>query len=157
MRLCRKKFDLFEGGFYFIGNDNVYKEFPKYKSYLDIFKDLITKERIYPSDYLIKTKKSTVVFNTPSVSGCHGWKLAEYFSLGKFIISTPLNNLMPSNFEKALVSVDKLDDMEKVLDDVIADEDYKKQIERNSIAYFQEYLSPIAVIKRIVDESITSN
>jgi hypothetical protein len=65
--------------------------------------------------------------------------------------------LMPGNFEKALVTVCKLDDMDKVLDDVIADEDYKKQIERKSIDYFQEYLSPNAVIKRIVDESITSN
>lgn len=157
MRLCSKKFDLFEGGFYYIGNDNVYNEFPKYKSYLDIFKDLITKVRISPANYLIKTKKSTVVFNTPSVSGCHGWKLAEYFSLGKFIISTPLNNLMPGNFENALVSVDKLDDIEKILDNVIANEDYKKQLERNSITYFQEFLSPNAVIKRIVDESITSN
>ena len=47
-------------------------------------------------EYLQKTKSSAVVFNTPAVWSCHGWKLGEFLALGKAIISTQLVRELPS-------------------------------------------------------------
>ena len=51
---------------------------------------LLAPRRYSLDEYLENTKRSVVVFNTPAVSSCHGWKLAEFLALGKAIISTPL-------------------------------------------------------------------
>ena len=39
------------------------------------------------------------VFNTPAVHFCHGWKLGEYFCLGKIILSTNFQNYIPNGIQ----------------------------------------------------------
>lgn len=78
----------FEGGFA-PRNDNNHLEFEKY---------IHKKYRL--KDYINKIKRSRLVFNTPAVFSCHGWKLAEFCALGKAIISTPLSRKMPGHFLK---------------------------------------------------------
>ena len=71
---------IFEGGF-------VVQEG---RSSVDLFKDCLA-EKSYPySEWLQKTKRSALVFNTPAFWDCHGWKLGEYLALGKAIISSLL-------------------------------------------------------------------
>lgn len=50
-------------------------------------------------EWMDKTKKSIVVFNTPAFWNCHGWKLGEYLAMGKCIISTELSNDLPYPLE----------------------------------------------------------
>ena len=106
-------------------------------------------------EYIIKTKRSFVVFNTPSVGGCHGWKLAEYLCMGKAIISTPLTREIPG---RGLVHGDNIHfvNTTKELYDAIElirdNPDYRKKLEKGARSYFDEYLSPTSVIQRIIDK-----
>ena len=62
----------------------------------DLFADCLLKNPYSYNEWLDKTKRSSVVFNTPAFWDCHGWKLGEYLALGKAIISTPLSNDLPA-------------------------------------------------------------
>lgn len=55
-------------------------------------------QRVRHADYLDRTRRSAVVFNTPAVHDCLGWKLGEFLALGKAIVSTPLGREMPGRF-----------------------------------------------------------
>ncbi len=65
----------------------------------NFFVDFTMASRIPFTEYMTKLKSSLVIFNTPAVFGCHGWKLAEFRALGKAIISTPLTRELPSPLE----------------------------------------------------------
>ena len=43
-----------------------------------------------------KMTLSAFAFNTPTVHGCHGWKLSEYLAMWKAILSTPILNELPA-------------------------------------------------------------
>ena len=109
--------------------------------------------RHYPyTEWVEKTKRSTLVFNNPAVWQCHGWKLAEYLALGKAIISTPPVNDLPS----ALVHgqhVHYVDGSEDSFRDailtILKDHDYRKHLEKNAHDYYETYLSPHRVIERL--------
>ena len=79
------KNSIFEGGFA-PGKDDI----------SDRFNKLTINLKYSGYEYLSNTKRSLVVFNTPAVQSCFGWKLGEYLALGKAIISTPLTNTLPS-------------------------------------------------------------
>ena len=108
-RACKNLFPKFEGGFYYIDGETPLKECPRYPEYLEMYGDMIIHERISMKAYMKKTKRSAFVFNTPSVVGCHGWKLAEYLAMGKAMISTPHLNVMPGMFEKDRHYIEALD------------------------------------------------
>ncbi|MCB1037592.1 MAG: hypothetical protein KDD47_27420, partial [Acidobacteria bacterium] len=42
------------------------------------FEEETAPRRVSIAEYVEKTKRSCAVFNTPAVSGCHGWKLGEF-------------------------------------------------------------------------------
>lgn len=131
----------FEGGF--APGKETY--FPKYKS-------LFLKKKYSHFQYLENIKKSFVVFNTPAVQNCFGWKLAEYLAMGKAIISTPINNLLPSPLVNGK-HIHFVDGTEKSINNAInliqSDIDYRRLLERNSRDYFFKYLSPKSIIDRI--------
>ena len=150
--LCKKKFNKVEGGFFYIENENILKEFPQYSKYKILYKDFILTERISPSEYLEKTKRTAIVFNTPSVLGCHGWKLAEYFAMGKAIISTGLNNEMPENLLETdkIIIVDNDKQMEEAIDLLKGNVDMRESMEKQASSYFKKHLSPEAVVEKIL-------
>lgn len=45
-RLCRNFYPKIEGGFFYIGGSSVEKEFPKYRQYLEEYKDILYRRRI---------------------------------------------------------------------------------------------------------------
>ncbi len=151
LTICRKIFKKNEGGFFYIENVNVLKEFPQYINYKSIYKDFIYSRRISPSRYISKTKKSCVVFNTPSVGGCLGWKLGEYFAMGKAVISTPINHSMPKNLTDEIVFVENGHSIEDSILRIKNDSEFRKKLELNASAYFENYLRPSAVIKSLID------
>jgi glycosyltransferase involved in cell wall biosynthesis len=148
IRQCQKIFSSFEGGFFYIKNGN--KIFPEYEKYVEEYKGLLYTKRITSTEYISKTKKSCIVFNTPAVSGYLGWKLGEYFAMGKAIISTHLNNVIPYTDNIPLLIVDDLNDLADAIARLKNDNKLRKKMEEESRQYFNNYLAPKIVIKRII-------
>jgi len=132
----------FEGGFA-----------PGKEGYFPEYRHLILEKKYSHNQYLRRINKSFVVFNTPAVQSCLGWKLAEYLALGKAIISTPIINLLPSPLING-EHIHFVDGSEKSINNAIniiqSDHDYRKILQHNSRAYFLKYLSPSSILKRII-------
>lgn len=152
LKEAKEIFPKFEGGFFYIKNAG--KEFKKYNEYIKTYDGLLINKRIPMDDYLFKIKRSSVVFNTPSVLGCHGWKLGEYLAMGKAIISTPITNKMPGNFlsGKNYIEVKTREDIHNALIYLKQHGEIRKQMEKDNKEYFDNYLSPSSVIKRIINK-----
>ena len=152
-RKCKNTYPQFEGGFFYINSPGVLKEFQKYSEYLEEYKDMLIKKRISMKEYMARTVKSAIVFNTPSVLGCHGWKLGEYLAMGKAIISTPLNNIMPGSFVsgKHFISASNDNEIEVTVDELRKNPKKILELKKNATEYFNQYLSPTAVIERILN------
>lgn len=155
-RACKKIFPKFEGGFYYIDGETPLKECPRYPEYLEMYGDMIIHERITMKAYMQKTKRSAFVFNTPSVVGCHGWKLAEFLAMGKAMISTPHLNLMPGFFQKDKHYVEALnaDEITNAVAYLRETPEIINQLKVNAKEYYNEYLAPKAVVNRIINRLI---
>lgn len=123
------------------------------------FDDFVINSRISLNDYLIKLKQSIVVFNTPAVSNCHGWKLAEYLALGKVIISTPISRELPERLilnKHYLLTDGSVEDITKNIIQVLSNSNFAQELSRESRNYFDRNLSPKATCQLIID-NIVSN
>lgn len=117
------------------------------------YKELIYK-RIILNKYLDKIKKSILVFNTPAVQDCHGWKLPEFLMLGKAIISTAhVNNLaIPLEHGVHLHYVgDSKEEIKEGILKILENPEYRTSLEQNSLEYFSKNLAPQIVVKRLID------
>jgi glycosyltransferase involved in cell wall biosynthesis len=132
----------FEGGFA-----------PRTKDDIRGFEDLTTSSRISMNTYLNNTKTSALVFNTPTVKGCHGWKLAEYLCLGKAIISTPLSRVLPgplNNKEHLIYTNGIPEDISEKIDAILMNPSLKHRLETQAKQYFERHLLPKVVIERLL-------
>ena len=153
LKACKKAGINVEGGLFYVKGESVLKEMPDYPKYKGEYKDFIYENRLSMDDYIRKTKESVVVFNTPSVCECHGWKLAEYLCMGKAIISTPLTREMPDPLEhsKHVHFVNSVDEIYNAVVKINSDEHYRKQLEKGARAYYEKWLAPEIVIKRLIE------
>ena len=153
IRISQKLYPTFEGGLFYIPGAE--QMFPPYVRYKDEFKDVLITKRIGMREYLRGTHRSAIVFNTPSVCQCHGWKLAEYLAMGKAIVSTPLSNVMPGEFVDGVHyrCCNTATDVEAVMKELQSDESKREALKQNAKMYFEEYLAPRAVVKRILDRA----
>lgn len=117
------------------------------------FDNLVINKRYALKRYLINTKRSTMVFNTPAVLNCHGWKLGEFFALGKAILSTSFYNKMPEsivNHEHIyFLNNDSEMEMKEKIKNILDNHQLKLKLEKNSKEYFENYLMPRKVIERL--------
>ncbi|MFI2743770.1 hypothetical protein ACG2LH_13595 [Zhouia sp. PK063] len=133
----------FEGGFA-----------PRSNNDIQGYENLQVKSRISFKEYLQKIKNSSVCFNTPAVLKCHGWKLAEFLCMGKVIISTPLSRIMPVSIndkETILYTSGSKEDILNKLNSVTSNIELFCRLERNSRIFFENELSPIKVVEKIVN------
>lgn len=154
LKACRNAKITIEGGLFYVNGQDVIDEMPDYPKYKEIYKDFIYEDRLSMDDYIKKTKASVVVFNTPSVCGCHGWKLCEYLCMGKAIISSPLSRVLPGEgliHGENVHFVQTPEDIYDAVVRIINNDDYRRKLERGARAYFEKYLAPEIVIKRIID------
>lgn len=101
-------------------------------------------------EWLNKTKESILVFNTPAFLNCHGWKLGEFFALGKAIISTELSNDLPAPLihgENIHYVGNNLKDMKDAIDYIASHPDYRKKLENGARQYWDSYGAPKQTIK----------
>jgi glycosyltransferase involved in cell wall biosynthesis len=132
---------IFEGGFA-----------PRQNRDIDDFDAYTTAEWYSVNEYLRKVKQSVVVYNTPAVLDCHGWKLGEFLAMGKAIISTPLSRLMPGDFIDRVhfYQVDDQNDYKTEIETLLKNEKLLQELEANARNYYEIYLSPQKVIAAIM-------
>lgn len=143
IKTCRSSKSLeFEGGLYANMKHPYYKEFEEV---------IIHKTYAFP-EFLARIKKSIMVFNTPAVHKCHGWKLSEFLALGCSIISTKLSY----DFSRPLIHgehvhfISDSNEIDSVIQELIAKPDYRKKLALNAQGYFNQFMSPKEVIKSII-------
>ena len=154
LKACKKAGINIEGGLFYVNSDSVLQEMPDYPKYKEEYKDFIYESRLSMDDYIRKTKESVVVFNTPSVCECHGWKLAEYLCMGKAIISTPLTRELPAPLEhgKHVHFVNSVDEIYDAVVKINSDEHYRKQLEEGARDYYEKWIAPEVVIQRLLEK-----
>lgn len=141
IRACKELNEVsFEGGLVSQGKE---------RSSESIFADCLSNS-ISMKDWMEKTNRSVLVFNTPAFWDCHGWKLGEYLAMGKCIISTELSNDLPAPLEHGknihFVENDK-DAMKEAVRYIINHPDYRANLERGAREYWEQYGSPVASLK----------
>ncbi|HKI87076.1 MAG TPA: hypothetical protein VKA53_10060 [Thermoanaerobaculia bacterium] len=117
------------------------------------FEDLTAESRLPLKEYVARMKRSVVAFNTPAVSHCLGWKLAEFLALGKAIISTPLARELPAPLEhgRHVHYVDGSEgEVREALEILRRDHAYRAKLEQNARGYYETHLEPEAVIERLL-------
>lgn len=116
----------------------------------ELFSDVVTMQSVAFSDWIEKTKRSALVFNTPAFWDCHGWKLGEYLALGKCIVSTKLSNDLPYPLEHG-VNIHFVEDTEKsmreAIEYILAHPDYRHKLEQGAKEYWEKYGTPEASLK----------
>ena len=155
MREGQRLMEHFDGGFFYIDSPGVLEEFPKYEEYLSDYGDMIYKKRLTMKEYDKRNRKSWFVFNTPSVAGCHGWKLAEFLCEGKAIISSHLVNLMPGEFKNGthFIEANSREEMADAIIRLRDNKEFVQDLKHNAYHYFEEFLSPGAVMRRVFSQA----
>ncbi len=116
----------------------------------NLFSDVYTSHRETFPNWIKKTKRSALVFNTPAFWNCHGWKLGEYLALGKCIISTKLSNDLPYPLEhgKNIHFVeDDEESMREAIEYILAHPVYRHKLEQGAREYWEQYGTPEASLK----------
>jgi hypothetical protein len=132
----------FEGGFA-PRSDNDESDYP----------GLYVSRRYKLKEYVRRTGWSTMVFNSPAVHGCLGWKLGEFLALGKAIISTPIGRVMPGAFdpEEHFVHIDgAAESFDAAIARLVEDRQKREVLEQRARQYYDEYLRPDRVVRRIL-------
>jgi glycosyltransferase involved in cell wall biosynthesis len=145
--LKRNKNIKFEGGLY------VYDNTP-YNTNID--RNLLFNKRISHKQYIKKTMRSLFVFNTPSVWGCHGWKLGEFLAMGKAIISTKLYRDLPEPLihGENIHYVNNEQELYEAIEKIRTNNEYRHHLERGAKQYYEKYCSPKSVISYIINRDI---
>lgn len=153
MRLCKQHMDTFDGGFFYV--DQAEQESAEYSRYQQEFADMLYKHRLPMSEYDKRNRRSWFVFSTPSVIGCHGWKLGEFLCEGKAIVSTPLNNVMPGDFQSGVhyLEVATLQEMEQAIVRLRDDGGLVERLKRNAFDYYNEWVSPEASVRHVLEKA----
>lgn len=115
----------------------------------ELFSDCLSKG-VSMKEWMEKTKRSVLVFNTPAFWDCHGWKLGEYLAMGKCIVSTPLSNDLPAPLEHGknihFVENDQ-EAMREAVDYIMNHPDYRKKLEQGAKDYWEQYGTPEASLR----------
>jgi len=134
----------FEGGF----SKKRYKIIPGYEEFT-------IDKRYSHREYIQKIKNSMVVFNTPAVQDCLGWKLGEYLALGKAIITTPITRELPAPLVDGehvhYLKNPSKKTIHEAIERISADKSYRTKLESGSHRYYKEHLEPNRVISYLID------
>ena len=116
------------------------------------FEDTSATKTYNHGSYIHHLKQSTIAINTPAVHNCLGWKLGEYLALGKVILSTPIDRVLPGDFRKGVHFHEFTDvnaDFESSVKLLLHDREYARDLAHHAKTYYDNYLKPVRVIERI--------
>jgi hypothetical protein len=104
------------------------------------------------SRYVAGVRGSAIAFNHPAVHGCLGWKLGEYLALGKAILTTPVDRVLPVPLEHGThwhVADPTAEGLAEAIELLMSDGDYRRHLERGARRYFDDWVEPRAAITRL--------
>lgn len=107
--------------------------------------DVLLSEEIPMTEYMDQMGKSLLVFNTPAYHKCHGWKLPEYLSQGKIILTTPFENELPvplEHRESAYFADEDEESLYVAIREVVSDTKLQLKLENGSRELWSSYYSP---------------
>lgn len=105
------------------------------------------------NEYIEGMKHSMLVFNTPSVHHCHGWRLPEYLSQGKVILSTPFVNELPVSLvhgKNIYFSEADEQSLYDAIKNLALDSALRKQLSFGSREFWNEHACPEACVRRFI-------
>lgn len=115
--------------------------------------DVIIRNEIPMQEYVRLLERSLLVFNTPAVHVCHGWKLPEYMAHGKIILSTPFVNELPVGMIHGknifFSNADELS-LYEAIKTIVNNRQLQATLEEGSRRYWDEYASPKACINHFI-------
>lgn len=120
----------------------------------DCPEDVLLNKEIPMTKYMELMTKSLLVFNTPAVHNCHGWKLPEYLSQGKIILSTPLINELPIALEHGkniFFTGTSEDAIYNSIKELLNNTDLQRSLEQGSMDYWIQNASPKACISHFLN------
>lgn len=146
IRICRQSDLEFQGGLF------SFHEHPE----IDKFQDVLSDDFVSQTEYMKRIKRSTMVFNTPSLHGGHGWKFGEFLSMGKAILSTRILNDMPHPLEhgKNIHFVSDEAEMKAGIETILNNPGYRKKLEQGALEYYKTYLMPEKQIQRLINSHL---
>jgi len=106
------------------------------------------------AEWIAKSMRSSVVFNTPAVFGSLAWKLPEFLALGKAIISTPLARSLSAPLvhgEHIHFVEGSVASMREAVSLISRDDRYRATLEQGARAYYLQHLQPARAVRRIID------
>lgn len=117
--------------------------------------DIIWTDNVAYSEYLQKMQRSAICFNTPAYFGCHGWKLPEFFSVGKAVLSTPFVNELPIPLTHKknvfFVNDSSEDELYRGIYTMMTDKTMRTQLEKGAMEYYSEFMSPKACVSLLIN------
>lgn len=117
------------------------------------YEHLTINRRFTHAEFIEKTKASAVAFNNPAVERAFSWRLGESLALGKAIVSTPLERLVPSPLihgEHIHLVEPSFEAMRGAVEKICGDDAYRRRLEQGARQYYLDYLSPSATVKRVL-------
>ena len=110
-------------------------------------------DRVSTSQYLRQMAESSFAFSSPAVHGCLGWKLGEFFAMGKAIMTPPLGRDLPAPLVHGehvyFVSPER-----KAIRDAVErlshDQELIKTLQHGADSYWRDYLHPKRQIERMI-------
>ena len=141
IRNCRSLNLTFEGGLF---TENINGQ--------NGYSDIVTNQFVHHTDFIANIKKSTVVFSTPAVWGCHGWKLGEFLAMGKAIISSSFQNEMPEPLKHGenIHFVANEQELREAVQKITTDKAYRETLQKGATTYYQQYIQPSVVISKLI-------
>lgn len=121
----------------------------------DCPKDVLLENEIPMVEYMRHLDESLLVFNTPAYHHCHGWKLPEYLSQGKIILSTPFVNELPepmTHGENIYFTQPDENSIYNSIKLILDDYSLQRRLEIGSNRYWIEYASPEACVRNFINE-----
>lgn len=116
--------------------------------------DVLLEREIPYDQYMYQLNNSLLVFNTPAVHRCHGWKLPEYMAAGKIILSTPFENELPIPMvhgENIFFTSPDEESIYQSIKTIVMDVDLQKKLESGCRQYWQSHARPSACINHFIN------
>lgn len=118
--------------------------------------DVMMTHEIPINEYIDKLDQSLLVFNTPAYHKCHGWKLPEYLSQGRIILSTPFENELPIPLEhrnNIFFTDQSQDSIYASILEIVNNTSLQKILENGSRQYWDNNASPKSCLTNFLNEN----
>ena len=117
------------------------------------YEHLTVSRRYTHAEFIERTKESAVAFNNAAVERAFSWRLGESLALGKAIISTPLERLVPAPLvhgEHIHFVEPTAESMREAVRAICGNDSYRQKLEQRAREYYLEHVSPSAAVKRVL-------